>query len=257
MKKKEKKSIICFCLAAIMLWSNITVAVAKTPKCNDSLYVFNNDRTIHVTADDVPNYVGGTAWADAEYTVWPTDVFKIGITVEKNILINKRNTECYNIARDAMKITISNPKVLKIKEIKIPQNTYARKQVVLEAIGIGDCKLNIKIPKTAVSRKASFTIPIHVIVGQPRLISAKSNKKGQVTVKVDWSKAKGAEYYEVECCIANESSHKNCKSKKFKRGTDTVTLKGLKSGKTYYIYAIACQNGIGMHNQTLKKVKIK
>lgn len=268
---KRKRRIICFCLAAVMLWTNVTVGLAKTDKCPQSLYLFNKSKTISIVADDVPAY-SAAAGTTPKYKVRLGDSLKIGVYAEKNILNNKKNTEGFEIVRNAMKITVSNPKVLKIKEIKIPKNIDSKKQVILEAVGIGDCNLNIKVSKTAVSKKASFTIPIHVGIKAPKLLSAKSSKKGQVVLK--WEESKGAKYYEVEYStkksdLLNSDHSSNYNMKKLKQGKVSASLKGLKSGKTYYInitawdYDVKDKNGkVKYHVSTgvpgkILKVKVK
>lgn len=99
------------------------------------------------------------------------------------------------------------------------------------------------------------------IVKKPKKVSSvKVKKTGKKKLKVSWKQITGQDGYEVQYAL-NKSFTKSKKTKKYGRKTHDVTLKGLKSKKTYYVRVRAYKKN-GTKNvygswSVVKKTKVK
>lgn len=99
------------------------------------------------------------------------------------------------------------------------------------------------------------------IVKKPKKVSSvKVKKTGKKKLKVSWKQITGQDGYEVQYAL-NKSFTKSKKTKNYGRKTHDVTLKGLKSKKTYYVRVRAYKKN-GTKNvygswSVVKKTKVK
>lgn len=170
------------------------------------------------------------------------------IQVKDNLILAKGEKKNVNaLAEGALSYRCSNQKVASVSA-----------GGMVKAKGYGQAVITVYARETSWFRTATKRIKVTVASRGTRIKSAKSRKKGKLTLS--WKKSKDATKYQV-CCSPNRDFLPGTYHGKIFSKPKTVTITGLKSGKAYYI-RIRTYRKVGGNRfysawSNIKKVRIK